>query len=496
MLNLLKNFFQTKYEFFVIPVLLLLGTNFSHNLLGKESLRLDESQSIWQVSRSLNEVFRIIASDVHLPLYGIILYFWRTIVGSEIFDNRQISLIFFLLGIIAIYNLAKLISNNKNIALFVSLIFTVSPYMNWYANELRMYSLLVLLATLSHLFYLRIFFESKFKKLNWILYFVISLLGIYTHYFYFIILLTQVIFYFLFRYNFPKNSFRNFTIIFSCLILSFTPWIYLVFSLGNAKNQTPLLTKPSTVDFFNIYSQQIFGFQVDSVNSLILSFWPILGLLSLLLLKKNNILKPKFVYLGFATFIPIILSFIVSYSVKPIFLSRYLSICVPSMFIIIACVIFSYGKNLSRILRILIVGLMLTSLFSQVASAQTPVKENYREAITYIISSSKKQDIVAISAPFTIFTFDYYYNGINPLVTIPNWDRRTTIPVFNSQSMVNQVNSYVPIHDKIYLLLSYDQGYEKQIKQYFDDNFLKIEAITFSPKLNLYVYDLKNRPSN
>ena len=495
MLSYLKNLITTKFEFVWIPVLMYFGTFISFNFLGKESLRLDESQSIWQVNRSFYDIFPVVASDVHLPIYNMILHWWRSIVGTDILNQRHISLIFFLVGIVVLFFLTKLVTSNKNIALFTATLFSVSPYMNWYANELRMYSLLVLITMISHYFFLRIYFKLRFPSISWVLYFLISLLGIYTHYFFSLILFSQLIFYFLFRFQFPKNTFRNIVIIASALILAFIPWVLLVLRMKSAGNQTPLLVKPSTVDFFNIYSQQVFGFQVDYINSVILSFWPILGLLSLLLLKKNNALQPKYVYLGLVTFIPIILSFIVSYSVRPIFLSRYLSICLPSLFIIVGSVLFSYNTFLSRFLRLLLLGLMVLGLFLQIVSAATPVKENYRGAISYIINSTQKNDIVAISAPFTVFTFDYYYNGSNELVTIPFWDRKTTIPRFDRTVMESQINSLALNHNKVYLLLSYDQGYEKEIKQFCDDNFFRSEAITFSPKLNLYVYDLKSRIS-
>jgi mannosyltransferase len=494
MISKIKQLLNSHYEIVILPILILIASFISFKYLGNESLRLDESQSIWQVNRPFGDILQVVASDVHLPLYNIILYGWRSLVGVDITNNRHISLIFFLLGIVAMYLLTKLISNNKNIAVFTSVLFTISPYMNWYANELRMYSLLVLVTIVSHYFFLRIYFGLGRSWLNWLFYLPISIIGIYTHYFYFLLLISQLVFYILFWFKFPKNSFRNFVIVASTIILSFVPWIWLVLSLGNAKNQSPLLIKPSSIDFFNIYSQHIFGFQGDYVNSLILSFWPILGLASLLLLKKKNILKPEFVYLGLATLVPILISFIVSYSLRPIFLSRYLSICVPSMFVIISYVIFSYNNVLSKFVRVLILDLMLLGLFMQINSFATPVKENYREAINYIINSTQKDDIVAISAPFTVFTFDYYYNGSNQLVTIPYWDRKSVITAFNKQAMETQVNSYVSNHNKIYLLLSYDQGYEKDIKQYFDDNFLRLESLTYSQKLNLYVYDMKKQP--
>ncbi|MDE1924804.1 MAG: hypothetical protein KGH79_01315 [Patescibacteria group bacterium] len=43
----------------------------------------------------------------------------------------------------------------------------------------------------------------------------------------------------------------------------------------------------------------------------------------------------------------------------------------------------------------------------------------------------------------------------------------------------------------MYVLLSYDQGYEKNIKDYFDAHYQQILSINFSQDLNLYEYRLR-----
>lgn len=48
----------------------------------------------------------------------------------------------------------------------------------------------------------------------------------------------------------------------------------------------------------------------------------------------------------------------------------------------------------------------------------------------------------------------------------------------------------------VYLLLSYDQGYEKNIKDYFDSHFQQISSQQFSHDLNLYVYRLRYDTTN
>ncbi len=42
----------------------------------------------------------------------------------------------------------------------------------------------------------------------------------------------------------------------------------------------------------------------------------------------------------------------------------------------------------------------------------------------------------------------------------------------------------------MYVILSYDQGYEKEFKTYLDNNFEQVNERDFSPDLTLYQYKL------
>jgi hypothetical protein len=48
-----------------------------------QSLRLDESQSLWQSGRSAADILTIVAQDVHVPLYHELLHFWRICCGRQ-----------------------------------------------------------------------------------------------------------------------------------------------------------------------------------------------------------------------------------------------------------------------------------------------------------------------------------------------------------------------------------------------------------------------------
>ena len=79
--------------------------SFSYWLLLSQSLRLDESQSLWQVSHTAMGTLKIVAADVHVPLYHLLLHYWIVFFGSSIFQVRLLSLFFYLLSIPATFAL-------------------------------------------------------------------------------------------------------------------------------------------------------------------------------------------------------------------------------------------------------------------------------------------------------------------------------------------------------------------------------------------------------
>src|SRR5581483_11096660 len=124
--------------------------------LSKQSLRLDEAQSLWQSSRSPYGILYVIAQDVHVPLYLILLHFWQFLFGNQVAIARLLSLLFFLASIPALYALGKLAYSAK-IGWIATLLAALSPFLNWYGNEIRMYSMMVFFGLLSHYYFLSLF---------------------------------------------------------------------------------------------------------------------------------------------------------------------------------------------------------------------------------------------------------------------------------------------------------------------------------------------------
>ena len=533
----------------IICGLVLFAVFLSFGFLLSQSLRLDESQSMWQAAHTPAGILKVVAEDVHPPLYHFLLHFWQELFGNGVATARLLSLLFYLLAIPLLYVLGRAVFDEKT-ALFATLVFVCSPFMNWYGNEIRMYSLLPLFTIVNQIFFIAIFkrkwanhggepvgkpssvatrldFRAKDANLGdgvamatprrdsrlaaenmavlagngvsrqalvWIGYFLSALLGIYTHYFFFFVLVTQLIFFFLYRSRFPEHALRNFAIIAFVLFLAFLPWLNLVRSVGLAGNAQPNLFPPTSIDVFNTFSNFIFGFQTDPINTIILSFWPLIALLGFLALRRNNGVSPEVVYLLVAIFVPVVMAVFVSYYVRPAYLTRYFVEVFPSLCLVIAWFLYLYPRRLATVLQASLIALMICMTGLEIGNPATPVKENYEGAVAYVEAQATAKDVVVVSAPFTIYPIEYYYHGSASLTTLPDWNRLVTgpIPQFSENLLDQSAKTMQGEYEYAWVILSYNQGYENQIKSYFDSHYARVEEKNFSPNLNVYAYRLRN----
>lgn len=459
----------------------------SSQLLIHNSIRLDEAQSLWQTSHSVTGTLKVIAQDVHVPLYHLTLHFWQILFGQSIEAARALSLLFFVATIPVVYLLARKILS-INWSLFVMVLFSFAPFMNWYANEARMYTLLVFVATLSQLFFVKLI-QSKGKQ-GWFGYTLTAMVGVYAHYFFLFGLMTQAIYFLINRRHFVKGTLLKFVGLAGLLVVELLPWFLYFRSLGSAGNTSPILQTPSSVDLFNVYSQFSFGFQNNVLNTILVSLWPLLVVVALLGVKHGQKVTAKTGYMLAAAFVPVLLAFVVSHTITPFFVSRYMIACVPPLIILTIWLISHYSKPLSLGLAGLMVATLTATSIQQYTSASTPVKEDFKAASQIISDEATARDIIVLSAPFSVYPFNYYYNGPTKVSTMPVWDRTIpgAIPTFEAGKLEAQVKQLNAGHQYVYLLLSSDQGYQEQIFQYYERNFENTESRQLSPDLQLHVY--------
>lgn len=466
-------------------------------LFAPMGMRLDEAQNLWQSSHSLEGALALVASDVHVPLYHVLLHFWLTITDMNLEQNRILPLTFFALAIVAVYILGR-VAYGHTVGIMAASLAAVSPFLQWYGQELRMYSLLALLSAAHQALFIALIKKEGANRRVWFAYGIIALLGIYTHYFFALNLLAQAIFVFWYAERFGSRGLRHFALTAVVLFLSFLPWLMYILSRGETGYAQPQITAPTSTNLMSTFLQFLYGFQDDAFNTMAASAWPIAVLLLFLLLSRRvrpqtHAFAPEIVYLLMAFLVPILAAFAVSITLRPLFLTRYLTGALPAMYILIAWALVQYPRRVGMVLKPLLLVTMALALVYQAYNPATPTKENFREAAAYISANAEAQDIIIVSAPFTIYPVEYYYRGPARVVTLPSWDRRAhgPLPPFSTEGMDTDVQKMKTSHRRAWVLYSYDQGYEKDIRSYFETRFARLEEHSFSKGITLETYQLR-----
>ncbi len=278
-----------------------------------------------------------------------------------------------------------------------------------------------------------------------------------------------------------------------CAGIFFFPWAVYFVQSGAASNTQPLIPPPTSFNVFQSFINFIFGFQSNTVQSILISLWPIFVLALFFVFTKRELRAEEGInYFAFATFLPVILIFLGSY-LRPIFLTRYLILVTPTLFILIAWLFSGYYRRGSRIIFGILFTAMFLLLVYQNISTTTPLKEDYAGVSQYLQTHATASDIIAVSAPFTIYPMEYTYQGNTQMVTIPLWDRYAhgAIPAYSQNELVTQISSYKSQYNNLFVVLSYGQGYHKYMVDYLEYHFKGLSQKEVSPGLEVREYQVR-----
>ncbi len=166
--------------------------------LGGQSLWSDEGNSAALATRSLAQIARDAANDIHPPLYYWLLHLWTRLAGTSEAGLRSLSALLGLLLVMAVALLGRVMFD-RNIGLAAGFIAALAPFQVYYSQEARMYILLALEATAAVLFFwLYVRYEDvrlpeqpgpASRRLRWLSFpgqlLILSwVAGLYTHYAY------------------------------------------------------------------------------------------------------------------------------------------------------------------------------------------------------------------------------------------------------------------------------------------------------------------------
>jgi mannosyltransferase len=145
----------------LLIIITLIGGALRVFLLANKGLELEEIFSMWLANHNVADMLQWIARiDYHPPLYYLLLHYWIKFNGVNPSDLRMLSALFGTATIPIIYLIGKRISGVL-VGLTAAVILALSPFNIRFAQEARMYTLLMFNAALAIYALVRLLTDSR-----------------------------------------------------------------------------------------------------------------------------------------------------------------------------------------------------------------------------------------------------------------------------------------------------------------------------------------------
>lgn len=364
-----------------------------------QSFWRDEGFSYLMAKRGIWDMIRATAHDFNPPLYYLILHFWMKIFGNSEVALRSLSLIFFAINIYIVFLFLQNILKVKGRRIWIYLlIFTLNPFLLYYAFEARMYSLVALLTTISFYYFF------KKRQVNYVMF---TILGLYTHYFFLLVIFTQIIYLTLFE---KGKVFKKIKVFITPLLI-FLPWLFYVLPALITRTTPFWMERVNLVDFlaslgilFTGY-ERIHTFYDPLIILISLFFIFMIGFFIFVINKRKNHL---FYLLLLWSFFPYFLIFFISFF-KPMFIPRYLIFAPVGFNLLLFYILEHVGKKVRFLLIFIIVVIVFHYTSQEVIYKR---KGDVRQTIAEIKKLATKNDYLFVSdknAP-SYFVAVYYFD--------------------------------------------------------------------------------------
>jgi len=408
----------------------------------------DEAFSVLLARLPVKELIYRTGLDVHPPFYYFLLKIWGQIFGQSLFALRAMSVLFGVLTILTTYGLLRAIfpQLKKKYLIFLMLALAFAPFQIQYSQEMRMYSLYAFLSTAAiYYFYVK----------NWKKYIIAATLGLYSHSFFILIILTLTF------YNFLNRKFRKDIGKTLVPVLFFLPWMPILINQFIKSKESWLfsvdwqLIKSALGNLFTAYEGTPGHlWRYTFYLSIIIVYFMYLGL-------KNRKLKSEIFVLP--AVLPLLV--ILTYSVlkRPIYVNRYLIFISAFEVLAVFSGIISIKKSSLRNTVAILWLILIISFNFYITSFRK--KTDFKSKFIEINKIAEKEDFVFARTPIGFLESVYYFKYpdktfvYNPLnIHIPNYIgvniifpnvSRDSIPVYPSRVfMVNDDASYEIVQNR------------------------------------------------
>ncbi|MBP9732120.1 MAG: hypothetical protein KBD29_01530 [Candidatus Magasanikbacteria bacterium] len=361
----IQNLFNKEYRFLWLVVCA--STIMVFLISYFQSIWLDEGLSIEFSRKSVAELLSIsMRVDLHPPLYNLLLHYSGKFISQNVLWYRFWSGIAYAGSIIVLYKyLQSMVVEQKKRIVYASL-FALSPFAIYYASEARSYMMVVLVSLIHFVAFDNICENRGRRKMQLILYSVVSIIGIYLFYPIAFLLVSNVVYVVLFK----RDYFKKFIIPWVITTVAYVPWIGFVLLNRLGDSPTHFLNIPwwqiPAVIFIGFSGGRVAITDVNHVHwywpTILISCIVAINFFGIYTLWRNKTQRQHIIRLLCTIGIPVILCLVVSFFKFSIFDPRYYAQVFPIFILLLIFSVHSLSETKPLLYRYTVPALFAVNL--------------------------------------------------------------------------------------------------------------------------------------
>mgnify|MGYP001027964820 FL=1 len=410
-----------------------------------QSMWIDEVMALYFTRGTFTETMHTIVRPEHNgPLYYLLLFWWRHLVGDSDFAVRYLSALFSVLTIPLLYQFARRLLTEQTAVLALWLA-AFSPFTLWFAQEAKMYALHMWAATASTLALLEAFRKGRWWL--WACYAALASITLYSHFFGGFLVLAQGIMSGILGWK-RRRRWLAYGLTMSLLTLAHTPLLRFAWNVIRYYQPRDIWRyfvplKDIARDLLGQYFYRLSYLEVTLWLFLLPTVFLIWGILALIRLRRRDAW-----ILPVQALLPVLIFYPISYR-APVYSAKYLSAIAPAVLILVAWGI----ERMARVWRPLGIGLAVLGLLmvnGLVRDLTDPAfqRGDWRFIARYVETHEGPNDIVVISAFYCEHAFRRYYHGHSAIFP---FEANPYEPEFIYRGLPEH-------HDRMWLILHHDQA--------------------------------------
>ena len=437
-----------------LAAITVVGVLLQLHAIAAKSLWLDEGSSITMARLDWFNFLRIMwRREMNMVLYYLLLRGWLHL-GDSVAFIRGLSVVFAVAAIPAIFLLGRKM-HGTGLGLISALLLSINAFQVRYAQEVRSYSLLVLLVIVSTYWFITAAESGRKRDWNW--YIVTSALAIYAHFFAVLVVISHWVALRLMRRSDPtawtqdtQTQLRRAAKLTALWTLPI--WLFIA---TTGAGPIAWIPRPHLGDVIGLLKKLSGNAEIALLT--LYSVCVLIGLIAgWVAIARRKQDAAGYAVLACWLFVPLVIVLLVSIA-RPVFAPRYLIIFMPAWIMLAAAGIVALRPRLLAIpVTAAIVWFGIVGVRSYYKIDFDIGRNDVRSATAYILENSQAHDGIVFYTVSTRFPYDYYAahtNGaVEPDILWPGNNAGVGWHDFMGVPSPTRVPDFAAGHDRIWVV--------------------------------------------